>query len=155
MAGITAAAASKTLLSGATSADNTSSDWVTGERVTLGVTPSGTGYLWSMSAPTSSAVARSELSSTSDAAPTILPDVAGTYTITCLVSGVTTYVLRLTVQAVAIAEPIEALRFSPRADTTIPAPAAGVTMFYSSTQSALVIKTVAGTIYTVDLTVAP
>jgi hypothetical protein len=155
MAGITAAAASKTLLSGDTSADKVSSTWVTGERITLGVTPSGTTYQWGQAAPSGSRLARSALSSDIGASVTFTPDVGGTWTITCLVDGVTTYSLRLVVAAAAIAEPVEAVRFSPRADSTIPAPAAGRTMYFSSDQNALVTKDPSGVIRTVDETAVP
>ncbi len=140
MAGITAASASASLLAGDTSADNTDSNYVAGERVTLGVTPSGSSYLWSMAAPTNSSVARSAIANDTVAAPTFTPDVGGTYTITCLVSGTITYVLRLTCQAAAVAEPVEAVRYSPRTSTSIPAPAAGWSVFFSSTLGTWVAK---------------
>lgn len=139
MAGILASSASVTMVSGDTSADNTFSGYVTGERITLSTTPTGTVYSWGQSIPSASATARSGLSSTTAAAPTFTPDVAGTYVITVDVDG-TDYVLRITVQSAAIAEPIEATRYSPRADTTIPAPAAGVSLYYSSTHDGLAIK---------------
>ena len=139
MAGITATSASASVSS--PSADNTASGYVTGERITLGTTPAASSsYQWGQAAPSASALARSAVDNDTAAAPTFVPDVAGTYVVTCLVDGATTYTLRLTVQSVSIAEPVEAVRFSPRADTTIPAPAAGVTMYYSSTHSALVVK---------------
>lgn len=149
MAGITATSASANVSS--PSPDNTASNYVTGERVTLGTTPSGSSFQWDLSAPSGSSIARSALDNDTDAAPTFVPDVGGTYTITCLVDGVTTYALRITVQSVSISEPVEAVRFSPRADTTIPAPAAGVTMYYSSTHSALVVKDAANVVKPVTL----
>lgn len=149
MAGITATSASASVSS--PSVDNTASGYVTGERVALGVAPSGSSYAWDIAAPSASSLARSALDEGDVATPNFTPDVGGTYTITCLVSGTTTYVLRLTVQSVSIAEPVEAVRFSPRVDTTVPAPAVGVTMYYSSTHSALVVKDATGVVKPVTL----
>ena len=98
MAGIYATAASKTLAAGATSVDNTSTGWVAGERISLGATPAGATYLWSIAQPSASSRARSALSTENGAAPTFTPDVGGTYSISCLVDGATTYALRLTCQ---------------------------------------------------------
>jgi len=128
---------------------------VTGERVTLGVNPSGTTFQWGIAQPSASSRSRAGLDDTTSAVPTFVPDVAGTYAITALVDGVTTYQLRITVQSVSIAEPVEAVRFSPRGDSTIPAPAAGVTMYYSSDQDALCVKDPNGDVSTVDLTAVP
>lgn len=139
MAGILAQSASVTTTSGQTSVDNTFTGFVTGERITLSTSPTGTDYSWGQSIPSASAQARSELSSLTAAAPTFTPDVAGTYVVTVDVDG-TDYVLRLTVQAASIAEPVEAVRYSPRGDATIPAPAAGFSVYYSSTQSGLLAK---------------
>jgi hypothetical protein len=143
------------MTTGETSADNVVSGYVAQERITLGVTPAGTTFAWSVAQPSSSSRARSALSSGSGANPTITPDVGGTYTITCLVDGSITYVLRLTVQAAAVAEPVEAVRFSPRTDASIPAPAAGITMYYSSDQDALCVKAPDDSVSTVDLTAVP
>jgi hypothetical protein len=155
MAGIIASAASKTMSAGDTSADKVATGYIAGERVSLSVAPAGTTYAWSSAAPSISSVARSALSADTGAAITFTPDVAGTYVIGCIVDGVTTYVIRLTVQAAAVAEPVEAVRYSPRSDATIPAPAAGLTMYYSSDQSALVVKAPNGSISTVNLTAVP
>lgn len=155
MAGITANSASKTMTGGDTSADKVVTGYIAGERITLAATPSGTTYAWQLAAPNTSAVARSALSSTSVAGVTMMPDVAGTYVVSCLVDGATLYVIRITVQAAAVAEPVEAVRFSPRSDASIPAPAAGVTLYYSSDQDALVTKAPNGDIAIVDVTVLP
>lgn len=151
MAGILANAASQTMLSGDTTADNVVSGYVAGERVTLSVTPSGTDYAWSIAIPSSASASRSALSDDTAVSTTFTPNVGGTYTITCIVDS-TTYVLRLTAQAAAVAEPVEAVRFSPRTDNSIPAPATGVSMYYSSDQDALCIKDAAGDVFTVDIT---
>jgi hypothetical protein len=138
-----------------TAADKVVSGYVAGERVALSVTPTGTTYAWAIAQPSASSRARSALSSETGASVTFVPDVGGSYAITCLVDGVTTYVLRLTCQAAAVAEPVEAVRFSPRSDASIPAPAAGVAMYYSSDQDALCVKDPAGDVFTVDLTAVP
>lgn len=140
---------------GDTSVDKVASGYVAGERVALSVTPAGTNYQWSSAAPGGSSLARSALSADTGAAVTFAPDVAGTYLVGCIVDGVTTYVIRLTVQAAAVAEPVEAVRFSPRSDASIPAPAAGITMYYSSDQDALCVKAPDDSISTVDLTAVP
>ncbi len=143
------------MLGAETAADKSVSNYVAGERITLSTTPTGTDYVWSIAQPSGSSRARSALSAETGASVTFAPDVGGTYLVTCVVDSTTTYVIRITCQAAAIAEPVEAVRFSPRTDASIPAPAAGVTMYYSSTQSALVVKTAAGTVYTVNLTAVP
>jgi hypothetical protein len=133
MAGITAVSASQTLSSGSTSADNSSAGWVTGESILLGVTPSGSSYAWSQSVPSASTQARSALGDDDILAPSFTPDVGGTYVLSCLVSGVTQYTLKLTVQNAATSELEEALRWSPRLDTTITAPTLGLVQYFSDT----------------------
>lgn len=155
MAGILANSASKTMVAGDTSADKVVSNYVAGERILLTVAPTGTTYAWSSSAPSSSSAARSALSADSGASVFFTPDVGGTYLITCTVDGATVYVIRITVQAAAVAEPVEAVRYSPRADSTVPAPAAGRAMYFSSDQNAMVTKDPSGTIRTLDETVVP
>ncbi len=140
MAGITAVSASVTLSSGSTSADNSSSGWVTGERILLGVTPSGSSYAWGQSVPAASTRARSALEDDDILAPGFTPDVGGTYILTVLVSGVTEYTLKLTVQNAAASELEESLRWSPRLDSTITAPTLGLAMFYSDTWENLACK---------------
>jgi len=151
MAGIIANSVSKPMVGGDTSADKVSTGYVAGERVSLSVTPTGTTYQWASAAPSGSSSARSALSDDGGASVTLTPDVAGAYLVTCIVDGSTVYVIRLTAQAAAVAEPVEAVRFSPRADETIPAPAAGFTMYYSSTHGALVVKDPANVIKPITL----
>ena len=127
MAGILCNSVSKTMLSGDTAADKVVTEYVSHERISLSVFPTGTTYQWSMAAPTDSATARSRLSDDTGATPTFIPDVAGIYLIACIVDGVTTYVIRVTVTSTAIAHLAEAIRLTPKADTAIPAPAAGRT----------------------------
>jgi len=156
MAGIMACSATETMVAGDTSADNSHSGYIAAEMVTLSVTPSGTSYSWGQSIPSGSATTRSALSSTTDASPTFTPDVAGEWVITCLVSGVTTYVLRLSVTAIATTTMAEAFRLQPVADGSVSAPAGTTLVLYNSaTQGALAVKNSSGTIYTVDVTEVP
>jgi hypothetical protein len=155
MSGILANSSSRPMLGAETAADKSVSNYVAGERITLSTTPTGTAYAWSLAAPTSSSVARSALSAETGASVTFVPDVGGTFMVTCVVDSTTTYVIRMTAQSAAIAEPVEAIRFSPRTDASIPAPAAGVAMYYSSDQDALCVKDPDGDVSTVDLTAVP
>ena len=141
MAGITAISPSATLSAGSTSADNSSSGWVTGERILLGVTPAASSsYAWSQSVPSASTRARSALEDDDIAAPGFTPDVGGTYVIVALIDGTTEYTLKLTVQNAAASELEEALRWSPRLDSTITAPTLGLVQFYSDTWENLACK---------------
>jgi hypothetical protein len=119
------------MLAGATSADNAVGGRVTGEQITLTVSPSGTDYEWSQAIPSSSTAARSALSVTTGASVTFTPDTAGVFTIVCVVDSTTTYVLRITVTSTAISQLAEAIRQTPKADATVPAPALGLMQYFS------------------------
>lgn len=150
MAGILANSASETMTAGDTAVDNARSGYVVGERVTLSTTPTGTTYSWAMAKP-GGATSRSDLTDTDTASPTFVPDYAGTWTITCIVDGSTTYVLRITATAVAITSVANAHRFSPTANNSIPAPALGLTLFCSSdANSQLRVKNAAGAVLALD-----
>ena len=153
MAGITAASISATVASGDTAADKNATGFIKGERVTLATSPTGTSYSWGIAWP-SDATARSNLTSTTAAAPSFLLEKAGYYTIDCTVDG-TDYKLRISVTEPAVATVRNAVNYQPVADTNVPTPVAGVTVYYSSTQSALAYKDTAGDIYTIDSTVVP
>jgi hypothetical protein len=141
MAGITAVAASADVTSGESAADNSASGFITAEQIVLATSPAAaTSYSWGLAIPQGSSAGRSALSSTTDAAPVFTPDVAGTYVITCTVDSSTSYVLRLTVTALAVAVPTQAIRFSPVTDSSVIAPALGAMLYYSSDQDALVTK---------------
>lgn len=142
MAGILANSASVTMVTG--TVDNTKSGYVVNEAITLTATPAGTDYIWAVSKP-SGATARSDLSSSTATSSTIIPDVAGTYTIVCDVDG-TDYVIRLTVAAVAVTSVANAHRLSPVTNTSVPTPALGETIFYSSTDSRLSKKNSSGVV---------
>lgn len=150
MAGILANSASVTMTAGDTLTDNTRAGYVVNEQVTLSTTPTGTTYVWSMAKP-SGATSRSDLSDTSSASVTFVPDYAGTWTITCIVDGATTYVLRITATAVAITSVANAHRFSPVTNNSIPSPATGLTLFCSSDASnQLRVKNTSGAVLSLD-----
>ena len=149
MAGILANSVSATMVSGDTAADKSVTGYLRNERVTLGVTPTGSAYAWTLSAPAGSSAAKCALTDDDVAAPVFVPDVAGTYVITCTVDATTSYAMRLTVLNVAAADVIEAIRLTPRTDAQVTAPSVGVVLYYSSTQSSLAIKTSAGVVRTV------
>lgn len=130
MAGILASSVTQTMVS--TSVDATQAGYLTGEQVALSTTPSGTSYAWSVARPSGSSAGRSALSSDTDASPTFTPDVAGYYVITCLVSGTTSYVLRIAVTSLAVQTPSQCLRLSPVTDAQVEAPAVGVALFCGS-----------------------
>lgn len=146
MAGILANSASATMLSGDTSADNARSGYITSERVVLTTTPTGTDYVWAIAAPNSSSIARSALSAETGSSVTFTPDVAGYFTVTCTVDSTTTYVLRLSVTATAVSQLVECIRFSPKTNASIPTPAAGVIVFFSSDSGVLSKKDTTGTV---------
>lgn len=152
MAGILANSASETMVSGDTSADNARSGYIVSEQITLTVTPSGSTYAWSQSIPSASAPARSALSETDQASITFTPDVGGTYVVVCVVDSSTTYVLRLTVTNTAVLSLQEGIRFSPIADSQVPAPTLGRVLYFSSTQDAMVFKLPDDSTVVVDVT---
>jgi hypothetical protein len=140
MAGIICNSASKTMLAGATSADNAVAGRVTGEQCTLTVSPTGTDYEWSIAIPSSSSAARSALSATTGSSVTFTPDVPGVFTLVAVVDSTTTYVLRVGVTSTAISQLAEAIRQTPKAGATVPAPAVGLMSFFSDDFSQLAVK---------------
>lgn len=147
MSGITAQSVSVSHASGSTSANASSSGWVTGERIVLGTSPTGSSYSWGIAAPAASNRARSALSDTTAAAPSFVPDVGGTWLLTVTVGDSTDYTLRLTVQAAAVSEPEEAVRWSPREDSTITAPTLGLAQYFSDTFDNLACKDPSGRVW--------
>jgi hypothetical protein len=148
MSGILANSASQTMLAGATSADNAVSGYIALEEVALSVTPTGSSYSWAIAKPSSS-TARARLSSTTDASPTFTPDVAGYYTLTCVVDSVTTYVLRVAVSAIGEVATIDAIRLVPILNAQVPTPATGRTIFSSSDLNDLAQKLPDGNTYAI------
>jgi hypothetical protein len=131
--------------------DQVESGYVTGEQILLSTNPAGLSYLWSASVPQGSAAGRSAIVGVTDPNPKIVPDVPGTYLITCLVNGATFYQLRLTVVALSVSQSTQATRYSPVADASVPAPAAGVCLYYSSDQGGLVVKNPDGSVHVVTV----
>jgi len=152
VSGIIASSATKTMVSGDTSADNTSSGYITNEQITLTVTDASPSSIrWVQAIPSASSASRSALDDDDVATVKFTPDVGGFYTITCVVDG-TTYVLRISVSAVAQNTLEGSLGLQPLTDAQVPTPSSGVNLYYSSTQSALAIKDSAGSISTIDVT---
>ena len=151
MAGILAVSASASMSAGDTSVDNARGGYVSNERITLTTNPTGTNYVWALGGPSNTNLARSALSAETGSTVSFTPDVSGYFVVTCTVDGVTTYILRISVESTAISQLVDAIRFSPKADASVPAPALGVTMYFSSDQDALVVKDPAGDIFPVEL----
>lgn len=153
MAGITAQSATKTHASGSTSADASITGFLVNERITLGVSPAGTGFVWALAAPNDSSPARSAIDDDDDAAPSFIPDVSGYYVVSVTVDGTTSYVLRISVADVAIVRQAEGTHFLPLTDAQVPTPQTGFTLFCGADHSSLpCVKKSDGTVHTVDLT---
>jgi hypothetical protein len=149
MAGLLANSVSVSMVSG--SADASQAGFLTGEQIVLSTTPTAASYSWGVAKPSGSS-GRAALSEDDVAAPVFTPDVAGYYVFTCTIAGGTAYVLRANVTALAVASPTQALRLSPVTDAQVEAPAVGMALYYSSTQSALCVKDANDDVFTVDVT---
>lgn len=149
MAGIVATSVTTNNAS-TTAADSSVTGYVSGDAITLTTTPTGTSYAWTLSSPGGSE--RASLNDDDAASVRFIPDVEGFYVVTCTVSGSTVYVLRIEVAEIGEVNSISALRFQPLTDAQVPAPATGVTLYYSSTQSSLAIKLTNGNVETIDST---
>jgi hypothetical protein len=125
------------------------SGYLVNETITLTTTPTGASYAWTMSRPSGSSAS---LSASTGTGVTFRPDREGYYVITCTVGGSTVYVLRVGAVTIGNVITLSAHRFIPIADAQVPTPTSGVTLYYSSTQSSLAIKTTAGAVRTVDST---
>jgi hypothetical protein len=140
------------MLAAATSADNSVSGRITGEQITLTVSPAATDYQWSLAIPSAASPARSALSAETGSSVKFTPDVAGVWTVTATVDSSVVYVLRIGVTSTAISQLAEAIRLTPKTNASVPTPAVGVCLFYSSDEGALCIKDAAGAVFTVDVT---
>lgn len=149
MAGITATATTGS--HAASGADATASGFICAEAVTLVTSPTGTTYAWSLSLPSGSNAGRVGFAGETSASASFTPDVSGAYTVSVDVDG-TTYILRITAANIALTNTVEGLRLQPVADSRMPAPSSGATLYWSSTQNALAIKDSAGAVSTVDVT---
>lgn len=147
MAGIFANSVSVTMST--TSTDATQAGYLSLEQVSLSATPTGSTYLWSLAKP-AGATARSDLNSSTDAAPHFTPDVEGFWLISVTVNSTTSYRLRLSVTSLAQATTREALRLSPKADAAVATPPLGAAVYYSSDRSAFAMKSSAGVVLPVQ-----
>jgi hypothetical protein len=151
MAGILANSASKTMVSGDTAVDKSTSGYITAEQITLSTTPTGTDYVWGLSKPAGS-TGRSALSAGTGASVTLTPDVEGTYTVTAVVDSTTTYVIRIACVHISAVSTLGALHLIPIANSQVPTPSSGRTVYFSSDSGALVEKRTDGTVHTIDVT---
>src|SRR6185369_9656961 len=115
MAGISAASVTKT--HAASGSDVAATGFLSREQIALSATPSGSGYSWSIALPSDSSPGRAALDDDTDATPKFTPDVPGFYTVTVVVGGSTTYVLRIAAVARGVARQCEAINFAPLADS--------------------------------------
>ncbi len=145
MAGITAISATKTLGSGDTSADNTTSGYVSKEQISLGLTGSPVTALWSLSKPNASG-SSCQLDDETSLTPKFSPNVEGMYVVSCLVDGSTTYILRISAVDTTITSAISAIHFLPCLNSQIPTPRSGRTVFFSSDSGAMSQKLPDGTV---------
>lgn len=150
MAGILANSVSRTMLAAETAADKAVSGYITNEQITLTVSPTGTDYLWSQAKPAGSS-ARSDLSASTGASVVLTPDVEGYYLVTCIVDSTTTYVIRMAVVNISAVSTLGAMRLTPNEDAQIPTPPLGVTLYFSSDQSALCFKDSSGVVNVIEV----
>jgi len=134
-----------------TAADKNFAGYLSAESIALSITPAGAAIVWSLAKPAGS-TARSDLGSVTGLANSFTPDVAGYYVIEAVVDSTTTYILRVNVTQAAITTSLEAVRFSPKTDAGVAAPALGVAMFYSSTATPnrMRVKDSAGAVRDID-----
>lgn len=138
------------MVAGDTSADNAVTGFVTRERITLSVTGSPDAVSWGLARPSGSGSA-CELSDSDSETPTITPDVEGYYVVTCLLDGVTSYVLRFSVTQVAHITTLSAIRFMPIPNAAIPSPATGRSLFCSEELDGLAVKLPDGSVSLVEV----
>ena len=139
MAGITAVSSSFTLGSGSAIPDNSVSGFKNKEQVSLGVTPSPSTILWSISKPYGSNIT-SKISDVNSYNPVFTPDKSGVYTVSCLVNGSDTYVLRINVAETSISTFLSSIHFIPTPNVSVTAPKSGGILFWSQDSDKLSIK---------------
>lgn len=132
--------------------DDTNAGYLNQEQITLSLSVAGSSFLWGLAKPVDSGP-QAKLSATDTATVKLVPDVAGYYTVTCLVDGTTTYVLRISVINSVVSTAKEALRMQPVADAQVTAPAVGMVLYCGADHSnVLCVKDSAGNVFTVDVT---
>lgn len=131
-------------------ADGVVAGYATNARITLSTTPAGAGHSWALSKP-SGATVRSDLSASSGASVSFVPDVEGVWLAVCTVSGPITYTLQIQVAAAAPSTISGALRFLARALASITTPLAGTeALYYDKDVGRYRSKTSAGTAREID-----
>jgi hypothetical protein len=123
-----------------TAANNAVAGYVTGESIALSTTPTGSAYVWSLSLPAGSTLARAGLTAAAGATSSFTPDVVGEYLVACTVDSVTTYTIRCSVTAATVAAVSSGTRYLPVTDTSVAAPATGCVLYFSATTSKLSVK---------------
>jgi hypothetical protein len=131
-----------------TAANNAVAGYVTGESIALSTTPTGTSYVWMLSIPSGSTLARAGLTAASGAVSGFTPDVAGEYLVACTVDSATAYTIRCSVTAATVSTVSGGTRYLPVTDTSVSAPATGCVLYFSSTSSKLSVKFPNGSIQT-------
>lgn len=116
-----------------TAVNNAVAGYVTASAIVLTTTPTGSAYVWGLSIPSGSTIARSALTAASGATSGFTPDVAGEYTVTCTVDSTTVYTTRCSVTAATAVAATGATRYLPVTDTSIATPSTGCTLYMSST----------------------
>lgn len=147
MAGIIANSASKTMVAGDTSVDNSVTGFVTREPITLSVTGTPSAVAWAIARPSASVAPLT----TDTLSASFTPDTEGFYVLTAVVDGTTSYVLRISATQVAHITTLSATRFMPIPNASVPAPATGRTLFCSSEVGGLAVKLPNGTVLTVQV----
>lgn len=145
MSGITAVSATKSVDAGSTTVDNSVIGFVSKEQISLGLTGSPTTALWSISKPINSG-SYCTISDENSVNPVFTPDVEGIFTVSCLVDGSTTYILRFSIVNIAVTSAISAIHFLPCLNSQIPTPSSGVTVFFSSESGQMSKKSTNGTV---------
>lgn len=115
-----------------TAANNSVSGYITGQSVALATTPTGSAYVWALSLPSGSTLARAGLIASTGATSGFTPDVAGEYVVVCTVDSTTVYTIRVSVTAVTAVNASGATRYLPVADASVPTPATGCTLYMST-----------------------
>lgn len=142
MAGIVATSQTTNNLS-TTTPDGAVTGYITGEEIVLTTTPVGSSYSWTLSAPSTE---RAVLSSETEASTRFKPRNSGTYLIVCQVDG-TTYILRISVAEVGSVISAGPVRLMPLLKAAVPAPASGISWFFSEDDGQAAGKYPDGSVY--------
>lgn len=130
MSGILANSSTKTMVSGDTTPDNAVTGYVTQDEISLSVTGTPSSTVWALAKPAAETAA-CQLSSATDPNPKFTATAEGYFTVTCVVDGTTTYVIRIAVARVGAVSTLTAVRLVPILNASVPTPATGRTVFSS------------------------